>query len=400
MDKDFYIQYAIDKEQNIQKFLKNKKVQDLNTGFLYDLEYSLIDDFRKNYFFYKNKIEYLNYICSDYASFFITITLDQKKYVDVKSAYKDLNLFWRNFYNILKKHNKDFYYVLVVEPHKKPPYFPHFHIQIFYKDCRFQVRSKTADGKYRYFSVSFSTFLRDHIYKYRKEFNERYSAGIGRMQIKSIEKEKGYVSKYILKYLAKSLNTDDVNEIYFLRGWITYNKIRNFRMSVMELPRYIFSRLLPFLPKEVKEKKSYNPYQYFSENTDILKVVKNANGKIIHKVNITKENSDFLVYVEIRNKVKFRNFTLLDKKDFYNFYYDPGSLRKNEYYKILDFIQVTGYDPGEFDYNYFYSLYLDYIVEKYSYNFVYNIIIYSYRSDGSLCKLYEKKRFELINDFI
>jgi hypothetical protein len=398
MDKDFYIQYAIDKEQNIQKFLKNKKVQDLDSGFLYVLEYSLIDNFRKNYFYYKNKVEFLNDICKDYDSFFITITTNQK-YSDIKSAYNDLNLFWRNFYNILKKHNKDFYYVLVVEPHKKEPFFPHFHIQIFYKDCRFQVRSKTADGKYRYYSTLFSTFLRDHIYKYRKEFNEKYSAGIGRLQVKSIKKDKGYVSKYILKYLAKSLNTDDINEIYFLRGWITYNKIRNFRMSVMELPRYIFSRLLPFLPKEIREKKSYNPYEYFVENTDVVKVVKDSNNNLINKVNISKKNPDFLVYVEIKNKIKFKNFTLLDKKDFYNFFYDPGSLRKNEYYKILEFIQTTGYDPGDFDYNFFYYLYLDYITEKYSYNFVYNIIIYSYKDNNNLFKLYEKKRFELINDF-
>jgi hypothetical protein len=399
MDKDFYIQYALDKEQNIQKFLKNKKVQDLNTGFLYDLEYSLIDNFRKNYFYYKNKVEYLNDICKDYNSFFITITTNQK-YPDVKSAYNDLNKFWREYYKILRKHNKDFYYVLVVEPHKKAPFFPHFHIQIFYKDNRFQVRTKTASGKYEYYSTLFSTFVRDYIYKFRKYFNEKYSAGIGRTQVKEIKKDKGYVSKYILKYLAKSLNTNDVNEIYFLRGWITYNKIRNFRMSVMELPRYIFSRLLPFLPKEEKEKKSYNPYKYFSEKTDILKVVKSANNKIVHKVNVSKENSDFLVYVEIRNKIKFKNFTLLDKRDFYNFYYDPSCLRKEEYYKILDFINTSGLEPTDFDYNYFYSLYLDYVVEKYSYNFIYNIIVYSYLSDGSLCKLYEKRNFELINDFI
>jgi hypothetical protein len=104
-----------------------------------------------------------------------------------------------------------------------------------------------------------------------------------------------------------------------------------------------------------------------------------------------------LVYVEIKNKVKFKNFTLLDKKDFYNFFYDPGSLRKEEYYKILDFINTSGLEPVDFDYSYFYYLYLDYVIERYSYNFIFNIIVYSYLSDGSLCELYEKKRFELVN---
>jgi len=220
----FYYAYALEKNVNTQKFLKNKIIHNIKNNTFFYPSYSLKNKTKKDYFYYRSKTEFMNNLYIDKKSLFITITLNQKLFnvekgaiqqhsddilypnsttfagYNFNSAYKQLNQFFRKFCNVLYANKLNYKYVLVCEPHKTG--FPHFHILFYCLDDE-------VNG------VSSDKFVRDKLYQYRKVYNEKQGKNyIGRIQAKILDKTdlqaNTAVTNYVMKYLQKTLASDNV----------------------------------------------------------------------------------------------------------------------------------------------------------------------------------------------
>jgi hypothetical protein len=139
-----------------------------------------------------NVFEYA--ICNDFE-YFITLTLDKKKYnrYDLDNYIKDLGQFIRD---ARKKHNTDIQYLLIPEPHKDGAWHMHGLIRGLPVEDLKQFKSSDRLPKNMNKMINDGRLLYNWI---------SYSKKFGFVSVERI-KNTIYVSKYITKYITKDMD--------------------------------------------------------------------------------------------------------------------------------------------------------------------------------------------------
>lgn len=320
--KSSLVKYSQNKEKNTQNFLNKVVFKDNVSGELVKVDYSLKNKYRVDSLYYLNVIQFLNQLTDKecLTPLFITLTSPSQLHIfkkrndkivlnenyenykelcnyennkdllelklfeelrnSVENSYKLLQFesreIIRNYQRTMKTH-KNIYYFKMFEYHKS--LIPHLHMLVFVKE---EIKDKIIKL----------------IEKRMKKNN------IKQFDIKELTKEnKENGSKYISKYITKTLVSDRIDDMYLLDGWKRKFNIRFFTHSRVGLPRYIFKKLIKYKDLlDVKNKDNFiNYYKELTNNTTVFKFnnltksdFKQKEENILRNKNI---NSDFLVFV-------------------------------------------------------------------------------------------------------
>lgn len=166
----------------------------------------------------KNKI--FEYAACNEFDYFLTLTLDSKKYdrYDLGKYIKDLGQMIRDY---RKKYKVDIQYLLIPEPHQDGAWHMHGLIKGIPKE---QLKLFTLEDKLPY-------RLRELIQEGRKIYNwEKYSEKFGWCTLEPVRSQEA-VAKYITKYITKSLKLELKREkekklYYVTRGLKTAVKVK------------------------------------------------------------------------------------------------------------------------------------------------------------------------------
>ena len=272
--------YSLHKEKQQSNFLRNQQnLKNVKTGEVLSLKYSF--DFKQKEYVktIEQKVNALVSIAieQNLNPIFITLTVPSKfhpfktlkngvnvinkKYKFVKlddaivEAYEELKTIYRTFYKRLKNCSKNIYYIKITEPHKS--LIPHMHILIFVEN--------------EHLSNTKKLFIK--IYKEYKLQRVDYDESI---LYDNLHNAVGYIMKYVLK----TLNSD--NEFFkrWLDGWRKKYKIRACEMSNLPISVEVYKKLYYNLPKDLKESlqkeiESNNQsfFEYFIQNTEVHQII-------------------------------------------------------------------------------------------------------------------------------
>ncbi|EFU68680.1 phage P2 replication protein, partial [Aliarcobacter butzleri JV22] len=268
------------KEKQQSNYLKNQQnLKNIKTGEILTLNYSL-DLKQKEYV--KTIEQKVNALVSlaiaqNLKPIFITLTVPSefhpnktlkngvivinKKYKFIKlddaivEAYEELKTIYRTFYKRLKNFSKNIYYIKITEPHQS--LIPHMHILLFIQ------REQQKNTK--------KLFLK--IYKEYKLQRVDYDESILNDNLKN-------VVGYIMKYILKTINSNDEFFKRWLDGWRKKYKIRACEMSNLPISIEIYKKLYYNLPQDIKEsiqkeialnKQSF--FEYFIQNTEVHQII-------------------------------------------------------------------------------------------------------------------------------
>lgn len=273
-------QLSLQKEQSQSNYIKNlQQLKNTNTGEVYKLNYSF-DTKQKEYVkTIEQKVNALVALSTheNLIPLFLTLTLPSTfhpfktlnngktilnknykfKFLDdaIKQGYIKLKNIYRIFYKRLKNITKNIYYIKIVEPHKS--LIPHMHIMIFVP------KKHLLNVKNLFFKVCKEHKLR------RVEFDESILS-------ENINNAVGYIMKYILK----TLNSNDEFFKRWLDGWRKKYKIRACELSNLPISIEVYKKLYYNLTSELKEsiqkeiednKQSF--FEYFVKNTEIHQII-------------------------------------------------------------------------------------------------------------------------------
>lgn len=346
--KDKYYKLSLTKEQGQQSFLKyNMILRNQATKEILDINYS----FEKYYKKYTKSIEQKIYTIEaiakekDLVPVFVTLTLpseyhpfksikykDKRLYTDlnhefefncieesIKQGYDYLNHIYRTFYKRVKNNVSDLLYVKVVESHKT--FIPHFHILFFVKKEEIKIIRKNFDNISHEFNLS-QTDLESVNSNELQEKNHNIKTGVNR------------ASKYIMKYITKSLNNgSDYYMARILDGWKRLYKIRMITMSNLDLSLTDFRTIYHNLDKDSKNKillkskeNEQSIFQFIMKNTLTIKIIKKDNFTITKRLGNSKSAKFVLIKKVIQSKKvlggyhsSIDNFKfIIDKKLIYN----------------------------------------------------------------------------------
>ncbi|MCT7565272.1 replication endonuclease [Aliarcobacter butzleri] len=278
--KQSLYKYSLFKEKQQSNYLKKQQnLKNVKTGEVLTLQYSF-DSKQKEYV--KTIEQKVNALVSlavaqDLIPIFITLTVPSefhpyktlknqvivinKKYKFVKlddaivEAYEELKTIYRTFYKRLKNCSKNIYYIKITEPHKS--LIPHMHILLFIEKDQ-QLNTKNL-------------FLK--IYKEYKLQRIDYDESI-------LNDNLNNAVAYIMKYVLKTLNSD--NEFFkrWLDGWRKKYKIRTCEMSNLPISVEVYKKLYYNLPKDLKESiqkeielKNQSFFEYFIRNTEVHQII-------------------------------------------------------------------------------------------------------------------------------
>lgn len=243
-----YYQISIEKEQKQKGYLKSLKVLNRTTNEFLNLDY----DFEKKYKEYsritQQRISTIEQMARDkeYVSLFITLTLPsnyhpfksisykgERLYTKkndefafdsvneaIKSGYQFLNEIYQTFYKRVKNFTKqELFYIKTIEAHTT--LIPHLHCLLFFPIEHYDA----IRGVYKR--------IIDHYQLQRVDMEEA-----------SIKDNINCASRYILKYIVKSLNDgSDYFEARVLDGWKRANKIRLLSNSQIPLNLEIYKKI-------------------------------------------------------------------------------------------------------------------------------------------------------------
>lgn len=347
--KDKYYKLSLTKEQGQQSFLKyNMILRNQSTNEVLDINYN----FEKYYKKYTKSIEQKIYTIEsiskekDLVPVFVTLTLpseyhpfksikykDKRLYTDlnhefeflnieesIKQGYDYLNHIYRTFYKRVKNNVTDLLYVKVVEAHKT--FIPHFHILFFVKKEEIKIIRKNFDKITYEFNLSQTDLELVNVNELQEKKNHYIKTGVNR------------ASKYIMKYITKSLNNgQDYFKARVLDGWKRLYKIRMITMSNLDLSLTDFRTIYHNLDSSSKDKllneaKKDNKsiFQYIMKNTFKLKIIDRDNKKSIRKYGSIKFKRFILITSITQSKkltggyhTKSDSFKfIIDKKLIYN----------------------------------------------------------------------------------
>lgn len=272
--------YNLNKEEKQSKYLKSlQSIKNTKTGEVFKLTYNF-DSKQKEYVkTLEQKVHALTALANfeNLIPLFLTLTLPSKyhpfktlkngqiilnknfifKSLDkaIEEGYNNLKEIYRIFYKRLKNITKNIYYIKIVEPHKS--LIPHMHIMIFIP------KKHLITVKNLFFKVCKENELR------RVEFDE------------SIFKENiNNVVGYILKYILKTLNSNDDFFKRWIDGWRKKYRIRGCELSNLIISVEIYKKLYYNLPINLKESiqkeienKKQSFFEYFINNTEVTQII-------------------------------------------------------------------------------------------------------------------------------
>ncbi|MDX9900900.1 MAG: replication endonuclease [Aliarcobacter sp.] len=347
--QDKYYKLSLAKEQGQQSFLKyNMILKNQATKEILDINYS----FDKYYKKYTKSIEQKVYTIEAIAKeknlvpVFVTLTLptqyhpfksikykDKRLYTDlnyefefsnieesIKQGYDYLNHIYRTFYKRVKNSVTDLLYVKVVEAHKT--FIPHFHILFFVKKEEIKIIRKNFDNISHEFNLSQTDLELVNVNELQEKKNHNIKTGVNR------------ASKYIMKYITKSLNNgSDYYMARILDGWKRLYKIRIITMSNLDLSLTDFRTIYHNLDKNSKNKillkskeNEQSIFQFIMKNTLTIKIIKKDNFTRTKKLGNSKSAKFVLIKKVIQSKKltggyhsTVDNFKfIIDKKLIYN----------------------------------------------------------------------------------
>ncbi len=323
--QDKYYKLSLAKEQGQQSFLKyNMILKNQATKEILDINYS----FDKYYKKYTKSIEQKIYTIEAIAKekslvpVFITLTLptqyhpfksikykDKRLYTDlnyefeflnieesIKQGYDYLNHIYRTFYKRVKNSVTDLLYVKVVEPHKT--FIPHFHILFFVKKEEIKIIRKNFDNISHEFNLSQTDLELVNVNELQEKKNPNIKTGVNR------------ASKYIMKYITKSLNNgQDYFKARVIDGWKRLYKIRMITMSNLDLSLTDFRTIYYNLDKDSKNKillkskeNEQSIFQYIMKNTLTIKIIKKDNFTKTKRFGNSKSAKFVLIKKVIQSK--------------------------------------------------------------------------------------------------
>lgn len=261
-----YYQVSIQKEQKQKGYLKSLKVLNTTKREFLNLDY----DFEKKYKEYaritQQRIATIEQMAKDksYVSLFITLTLPSRFHpfksishkgerlytkrnsefgfdsVDeaVRSGYQFLNHIYKTFYKRVKNFTKqELFYVKTIEAHTT--LIPHLHCLLFFPIEHYEA-----------------------IKNVYKRVIEHYELQRTDLEQVSIKENISCASRYILKYIVKTLNDNsDYFSARFLDGWRRENKIRTLSNSQIPLNLEIYKKIY-FSISNIEKKKIFSKKNY------------------------------------------------------------------------------------------------------------------------------------------
>ena len=298
--KKTFIDYSLKNIENTRNYYKKLQIENLTTGVIsspiYNFENIQKDD-------YNNILQRTNYLQNeivadekDYVAFFITLTLPSKyhpftqieknKYkknpnynaeLSINDGYKELNRMMTKIQKDFmikttftkkqwKKHKLKF--IKVIEYHKS--FVPHLHAIVFIEREFIEQFKKHLINIFAADIDRIKT-IKSHVSgKYVNKTIYESNENIGRSEIEELENVERGVS-YLLKYIRKSLNAENITDKHLLDGWKKKNKIRIFTMSNVSIPRYIYKKLYINLGESIEKKQDerFNILEKFEEICDI-----------------------------------------------------------------------------------------------------------------------------------
>ena len=272
--------YSLHKEKQQSNFLRNQQnLKNVKTGEVLSLKYSF--DFKQKEYV-KTIEQKVNALVSisieqNLNPIFITLTVPSKfhpfktlkngvnvtnknyKFVKlddaIVEAYEELKTIYRTFYKRLKNCSKNIYYIKITEPHKS--LIPHMHILIFVENEHLSNTKKLFIKIYKEYKLQRVDYDESILY-------DNLNNAVG----------------YIMKYVLKTLNSD--NEFFkrWLDGWRKKYKIRACEMSNLPISVEVYKKLYYNLPKDLKESlqkeiESNNQsfFEYFIQNTEVHQII-------------------------------------------------------------------------------------------------------------------------------
>ena len=272
--------YSLHKEKQQSNFLRNQQnLKNVKTGEVLSLKYSF--DFKQKEYVktIEQKVNALVSIAieQNLNPIFITLTVPSKfhpfktlkngvnvtnknyKFVKlddaIVEAYEELKTIYRTFYKRLKNCSKNIYYIKITEPHKS--LIPHMHILIF-------VENEHLSNTKKLFIKIYKEYKLQRVDYDESILNDNLHNAVG----------------YIMKYVLKTLNSD--NEFFkrWLDGWRKKYKIRACEMSNLPISVEVYKKLYYNLPKDLKESlqkeiESNNQsfFEYFIQNTEVHQII-------------------------------------------------------------------------------------------------------------------------------
>ena len=272
--------YSLHKEKQQSNFLRNQQnLKNVKTGEVLSLKYSF--DFKQKEYV-KTIEQKVNALVSlavaqDLIPIFITLTVPSefhpyktlknqvivinKKYKFVKlddaivEAYEELKTIYRTFYKRLKNCSKNIYYIKITEPHKS--LIPHMHILIF-------VENEHLSNTKKLFIKIYKEYKLQRVDYDESILNDNLHNAVG----------------YIMKYVLKTINSNDEFFKRWLDGWRKKYKIRACEISNLPISVEVYKKLYYNLPKDLKEsiqkdielnKQSF--FEYFIQNTEVHQII-------------------------------------------------------------------------------------------------------------------------------
>ena len=272
--------YSLHKEKQQSNFLRNQQnLKNVKTGEVLSLKYSF--DFKQKEYVktIEQKVNALVSIAieQNLNPIFITLTVPSKfhpfktlkngvnvtnknyKFVKlddaIVEAYEELKTIYRTFYKRLKNCSKNIYYIKITEPHKS--LISHMHILIFVENEHLSNTKKLFIKIYKEYKLQRVDYDESILY-------DNLNNAVG----------------YIMKYVLKTLNSD--NEFFkrWLDGWRKKYKIRACEMSNLPISVEVYKKLYYNLPKDLKESlqkeiESNNQsfFEYFIQNTEVHQII-------------------------------------------------------------------------------------------------------------------------------
>ena len=272
--------YSLHKEKQQTNYLNNQQnLKNIKTGEILTLKYSF--DFKQKEYV-KTIEQKVNALVSlavaqDLIPIFITLTVPSefhpyktlknqvivinKKYKFVKlddaivEAYEELKTIYRTFYKRLKNCSKNIYYIKITEPHKS--LIPHMHILIF-------VENEHLLNTKKLFIKIYKEYKLQRVDYDESILNDNLHNAVG----------------YIMKYVLKTINSNDEFFKRWLDGWRKKYKIRACEISNLPISVEVYKKLYYNLPKDLKEsiqkeielnKQSF--FEYFIQNTEVHQII-------------------------------------------------------------------------------------------------------------------------------
>lgn len=276
MNIEEYYKLSIIKEQKQKGYLKRLKVFNTTSNSFVKLTYDFESQYKEYARLTQQKISTIEQMAKDrgYVSLFITLTLPSSFHSFKSIPYKDKRLYTRR--------NNEFAYDKVDEAIKDGYKFLNELFKMFYKRIKYFTKKellyvKTIEAHvtqipHLHCLLFFPLDKYDEIVGVYKRIIAYYNLSRVDMEKVSIKNDINYASRYILKYIIKTLK--DGSNYYgarILDGWKRANKIRLLSHSQIPLNQQLYKKIYHSFTNNKKNKIiSKKDYKLFIDKKEIM----------------------------------------------------------------------------------------------------------------------------------